>query len=156
MSAVVETVVDNRVSDKIEYEKSESETVSEYEFRTVNAKETDGDLVKLEANNDETRDLCIVNSETENVEEDKCTGVSKIRNDAKSVCLLAYDKSVTVIADEDFSETGEKDLHASDTIKANNDTSITKLDISDTSLSKLHRSSSRNKIPASRSSDFLW
>jgi hypothetical protein len=34
---------------------------------------TDGELVKLQANNDETRDLCIVNSETKNVEEDKCT-----------------------------------------------------------------------------------
>jgi hypothetical protein len=112
--------------------------------------------VKLKANNDETRDLCIANSETKNVEEDKCTGVSKIRNDAKSVSLLAYDKSITMIADEDYSETGEKELRAPDTIKANNDTSITKLDISDTSLTKLHRSSSRNKILASRSSDFLW
>jgi GMP synthase PP-ATPase subunit len=112
--------------------------------------------VKLKANNDETWDLCIVNSETKNVEEDKSTRVSKIRNDANSVTFLAYDKSVTVIVDEGFSETGEKELHVSDTTKANNDISITNLDISDTSVSKLHRSSSRNKIRASRSSDFLW
>jgi hypothetical protein len=46
MSAVVEITVDNRVSDKVANEKSESETVSEFE--TVNAKETGGESVKLE------------------------------------------------------------------------------------------------------------
>jgi hypothetical protein len=64
-------------------------------------------------------------------------------------------KSATV-TEEDLSEIGEKELHGSDIIKANNDTSITELAASDTSVLSFRRSSSRNKIPPSRNSDFLW
>ena len=112
--------------------------------------------MNVEVNKDETRVLCIVNSETKKVEEDKCIRVSKIMNDTKSDTVLVYDKSVIEEVDEDFSETGEKKLYGSDTIKVNNDTSNTDLAVSYTSVSKLCRSSSRNKIPASRRSDFLW
>ena len=156
MGAMVEIVVDNRVSDKVEDEISEPEAVSEFEFKTVNAKETGDESVKVEVNKDETRVLCIGNSETKKVEEVKCNRVSKIMNDTKSDTVLVYDKSVTERADEDFSETGEKKLYGSDAIKVNNDTSNTDLAVSYTSVSKLCRSSSRNKIPASRRSDFLW
>jgi hypothetical protein len=156
MSAVVEIVVDNMVSDKGEDEKSEPVTVIEFEFRTVNAKETGGETVKVEVNKDETRVLCIVNNETKKVEEIKCIKVSKIMNDTKSDTILVYDKSVTEEVNEDFSETREKELHGSDTIKVNNNTSNTDLAVADTSASKLCRSSSRNKIPVSRSTDFLW
>ena len=121
----------------------------------MNAKETGVESVKVVVNKDETRVLCIVNRETKKVEEDKCIIVSKIMNDTKSDTVLVYDKSVSEEVDEDFSETGEKKLYGSDAIKVNNDTSNTDLAVSYTSVSKLCRSSSRNKIPASRSSDFL-
>jgi hypothetical protein len=77
-------------------------------------------------------------------------------NYVKNVTVLVHDKSVTEEIEEDFSETGEKVIHGSGTIKANNDTSVTELAVSDTSVLEFCRSSSRNKIPASRSSDFLW
>jgi hypothetical protein len=156
MSAVVKTVVDNRVSDKAEDEKSESETLSELEFRTVNAKEIGCESVKLEVNKDETRGLCIVNCETKKIEEDKCVRVSKSMNDAKSVTVLEYNKSVTEAVEEDFSEIREKEPLGSGIIKDNNDTSITEQAVSDTSVLSFRRSTSRNKIPASRNSDFLW
>jgi hypothetical protein len=73
----------------------------------------------------------------------------------QSVTVLVYDKSVTEEVD-DFSETGEKELNGSGTIEANNDSSVTELGVSDNSEWELRRSSCRNKIPAFRSSDFLW
>ena len=146
MSAAVEAVTDKSASDKVEDEKSESESVSELESRTGNAKETCGETVKLQVNIDETRGLCIVNSETKNIEEGKCPRVSKCINDAKSV----------TVTEEDPCEIGENDLQGSDITKANNNISITDQAVSDTSMLSLRRFSSRNKIPPSRNSDFLW
>jgi hypothetical protein len=146
MSAVVETVIDNMVSDKADDEKSELESVSDLESRSGNAKETSGEPVKLELHINETRDLCIVNSEAKNVEEGKCVRVSKCMNDAKSV----------TVTEEGPCEIGENEQQGSDIIKANNGIRITEPAPPDTSVLSFRRSSSRNKIPPSRNSDFLW
>jgi hypothetical protein len=76
--------------------------------------------------------------------------------DAESDTILVPIKSVILEVDEAFSEAGEKELHGSGTIKANNDAGINELVAPDTRMTKLSRPSLRNKIPASRSSDFLW
>jgi hypothetical protein len=156
MYDVVEPVVDNSALDEVEDGKTESYFVSDSEFRTVNVEVIDEELVKLEENNDDTRCLCIENSEIKKVEEDKSFRVSKSMNDAKSVTVLVNDKNVTEKADDDLSVTREKELHGSGTIMANNDISVTELAVSDTSMWELRRPSSRTKIPASRSTDFLW
>ena len=77
-------------------------------------------------------------------------------NDAKNVINLMNNKSVICEVNEDLSGTREKELHGSSTIKDINDTSVTEPAVFDTSAWELRRSSSRNKIPTSRSSDFLW
>jgi hypothetical protein len=146
MSALVEMVIENKVLDKVEEEKSESESVSELESRTGNAKKTSDESVQFEVNIDETRGLCIVNSETKNVDESKGVRVSKCTNDLKSV----------IVTEEGPCVIGENELQGSDIIKANNDISITEPSVSDTSVLSFRRSSSRNKIPPSRNSDFLW
>ena len=149
-SAVVEFAADNNVHGKVEDQKrNESETVREFESRIMNAKETSGEFVNLEENKQDTRLLCVVNSETKKVVEDKCFRGRKNMNDAKCVSVLVYDESVIEEVDKDLSETMEKKPQGSTTIKSYNDSSVT-------SVWEFPRSSSRNKIPASRSSDFLW
>ena len=69
-------------------------------------------------------------------------------NDAKCVSVLVYDKSVIEEVDKDLSETMEKKPQGSTTVKSYNDSSVT-------SVWEFPRSSSRNKIPASRSSGFF-
>lgn len=146
MSAVVEMVIENRVLDKVEEGKSEFESVSELEPRNANAKKTSDESAQVEVNIDEIRGLCIVNSETKNGNESICVRVSKCTNDLQSV----------TVTDEDHCVIGENELQGTDIIKANNDISITEPSVSDTSVLSFRRSSSRNKIPPSRNSDFLW
>ena len=90
--------------------------------------------------------MCVDNSETKNVNESKCVRVSKFANDLQSVIVIEEDPCVT----------GENELQVTDIIKANNDIGITEPSISHTSMLSFRRSSSRNKIPPSRNSDFLW
>ena len=156
MCVVVEPVTDNSVSDKAEDGKGESKTVSVFDFRTANVKETAIESAKVEENKDETRGPRVVNSVTKKVEEDKIVRVSKSMNDAKSVSNLMNNKSVIDEVDEDLSGTREKELQGSSTTKAINDTSVMEPAVLDISAWELRRSSSRNKIPTSRSSDFLW
>jgi hypothetical protein len=108
VSDAVETVIDKSASNKFEDEKSGLESVSELSSRAGIDNETCGESVKLEVNIDETRDLCIVNSVTKNIEEDKCPRVSKCRNDVKSV----------TVTEEDPCKSGENDLQGSDITKA--------------------------------------
>ena len=144
--ATREIVTKDRVLDKVQKAKSESENGSELEPKSVNAKKTSDELAQSEVNIEEFRSLCVDNSESKNVNEIKCVRVSKLTNELQSV----------TVTEEDPSGTGENELHGTDKIKANIDISITEPPASDTSVLSFRRSSSRNKIPPSRNSDFLW
>ena len=140
-----EMVIEDRVLDKVQEGKSEFDSGSELEPRTANAKKTSDELAQFEVNIEEFRSLCVDNSETKNVNESKCVRVSKFANDLQSV----------IVTEEDPCVTGKNELQVTNMIKANNDISITEPSISDTLMLSFRRSS-RNKIPPSRNSDFLW
>jgi hypothetical protein len=139
-------VTKDRVLDKVQEGNSEFENGSELEPRTANAKKTSDELAQFEVNIKELRSLCTDNSEIKNVNESKCVRVSNLTNELQSVTVTEEDPCVT----------GDNELQGTDIIKANNDICITESSVSDTSMLSFRRSSSRNKIPPSRNSDFLW
>jgi hypothetical protein len=165
--------------------KSEFVSGSELEPGTPNAKKTGDESAQVEVNIDEIRGLCIVNSETKNANESKCVRVSMSTYDLQSATVTDEDPSViremgiedrvfdkvqeeksefesgselqsVTVTEEDPCVIGENELQGTDIIKANNDISITEPSVSDTLMLSFRRSSSRNKIPPSRNSDFLW
>jgi hypothetical protein len=87
MRAIDERVIVNSGLDKVEEGKIELMNVNELEPRTLKAKKTGDESTLAEGNIDETRDLCIVNNETKNVNVNKCVKVSKSMYDLQSVTV---------------------------------------------------------------------
>jgi len=134
------------VSDKGQEVRSELENGSELELRTAKDQKTSAELAQIEVKEDKLRSLCIDNSETKNENESKYITDSKFMNDSQSVSVTKEDHSII----------GENELLSADRIKKNNDSSITNLSVPGTLMLSFTISSSRNKIPPSRNSDFLW
>ena len=185
MSAVAEMVIENRGLEKVEEGKSEFVSGSELEHGTPYAKKTGDEAAQVVVNIDEIRGLCIVDSETKNANESKCVRVSMSTFDLQSASVTDEDPSViremgiegrvfdkvqeeksefesgselqsVTVTEKDPCVIGENELQGTDIIMANKDISITEPSVSDTSMLSFRRSSSRNKIPPSRNSDFLW
>jgi hypothetical protein len=158
LSDEVDLVSDDSGSGIDEDEKAKLKSVSVLDARSVKVKETDAESVnaEVEEHKDISKGPCAVTSVTKKVDDGKSVRVSKSKFGVNSGINSMCNKSVSDKDDDDLSCTMRKVPHESSTTKTINHTSVEVPSVLDTSAWESRRSSSRNKIPTPRSSDFLW